>query len=348
MGFWLDYHEFSVAPEGSEGIRDRSDGCGVGASFHPRQLRLHEGMVDTTNMVRSILQIACIGLFVLFCFPSSSTGQGPKKPGILKNLTTQPYFVHFARLPSQTAPSNDLRSLLDRQARWDDAALRNSEGSGLRLRFEKIDEQATQGGRIATRYRVYAEGAPQDKVFSFQTWLIDDTFSVDPRDIYVNGQGLLMTRKPKPEEEMVLKAEDDELHIVSVTQDAEPLRFQLTRRDGQEMIFGSLVAHPVVSFDQGCVLEVKIAQPGATTVLIDADGFPAKAKIPLVLKSEGEDVSDILDTNQDGHAVMAVMTAIPGKTQGMLKASAEGRNCLPSVVLPWSAGANAPEKTVRH
>jgi hypothetical protein len=55
-----------------------------------------------------------------------------------------------------------------------------------------------------------------------------------------------------------------------------------------------------------------------------------------------------METDQDGHAVMAVVPIVPGKTQGTLKASAEGRNCLPSVLLPWSAAAKAPEKTPEH
>jgi len=238
--------------------------------------------------------------------------------------------------------------LLDRQARWDDAALRDSSGSGSRLRFEKIDEQATPGGRVAARYRVFAEGAPQDRVFSLQTWLIDDSFSTDPRDIYVNAQGLVMIRRPKPEEETSLRAGDGELHIVSATENSEPQRFALARSDGNGMIFGTLVAHPVEAYDQGCKIEVKTAQAGSTAVLINVDGFPAKTKIPLVLKSEGAETSDTMETDQDGHAVMAVVPIVPGKTQGTLKASAEGRNCLPSVLLPWSAAAKAPEKTPEH
>ena len=242
--------------------------------------------------------------------------------------------------------------MLERQARWDDAGSGdlNLTGSrfnpsGLRLIFEKIDEQATQGGRLATRYRMFAEGAPENKVFAFKTWTLDNTLSTDIRDIYVNGQGLLMIHDPTPEQELSLKAGNDELDVMPVTANAEPVRYLLSGRDRQLMIYGTLVPHPVVSVDKGCRLEVRIAQPNATAVLIIADRFPAKAKIPLVLESDGSSISEMLNTNADGHAVMAVFPYVPGKAQGMLKAIAEGPKCLPSVLLPWGAAPPAAPKT---
>jgi hypothetical protein len=233
---------------------------------------------------------------------------------------------------------------LTRQARWDEAGLNNPDGSGLRLHFEKIDEVPAQNGHMAVRYRVFAEGASQDRVFVFQSWQVDGTRAIDPRDIYVNGQGLLMIHRPKPEQEASLRAGDDELVVVSSTETAEPLRLLLAGRDGETPVFGTLVSHPVDSYDRGCRLEVRVAQPGASAVLIVADGFPAKARIPLVLESAGATDNEVLDTNLDGHAMIAVLPAVPGKTQGMLKASAEGPGCLPSVTLPWDATVHASAK----
>ncbi len=319
--------------------------CRIGnvRSFHPSLLRQTSDIADTTSMVLSIRQLVSVALLLLFYFPLFCSAQGSKKGDLLRYLSNQSGFVHYARFRGQPAPSNELRAILDRQARWDDAQQSDPSGSGLRLHFEKIDEQAMPGGHVAVRYRIFAEGAPQDKVFVLQTWLVNDAISTDPRDIYVNAQGLLMIHKPKPEEEASLKAGDDELDVLSATDGAEPMRFLLARRDGETAIYGTLVAHPVVSYDQGCRLEVRIAQPGATSVLIDADGFPAKTKIPLVLESEGALANEVLETNADGHAVIAVLTAVPGKTQGTLKASAEGPNCLPSVLQPWNTAGNAPK-----
>jgi hypothetical protein len=97
----------------------------------------------------------------------------------------------------------------------------------------------------------------------------------------------------------------------------------------------------VISVDKGCRLEVRIAQPDATAVLIIADRFPARERIPLVLESEGSSASEMLTTNADGHAVMAVFPYVPGKAQGMLKATAEGPGCLPAVLLQWGPAHQA-------
>jgi hypothetical protein len=213
------------------------------------------------------------------------------------------------------------------------------------LIFKKIDEQVMHGGRVATRYRIYAEGAPENRVYAFGTWAIGKELSTDIRDIYVNGQGLLMIHDPTPEQELSFKAGDDELNVMPVTEIAEPVRYLFSGRDRQLMVYGTLVPHPVISVDKGCRLEVRIAQPDAKAVLIIADRFSAKAKIPLVLESEGVSVSEMLNTNADGHAVMAVFPYVPGKSQGMLKASAEGPGCLPSVILPWGGAPHAASTT---
>jgi hypothetical protein len=275
-----------------------------------------------------------ISLCGLLLSPVSSQGQTSKRWDGL----------NYSVFKDQHSPSKALLSLLERQAKWDEEA-GELNPSGLRLRFEKISEQTAQGDRGAARYRIFAEGAPENKVYALESWPVGKDISIDPRDIYVNGQGLLMIHKPKPEQEMSFSAENDEFDVSLTADTAEPMRFLLSRRDGQLKIFGTLVLHPVMSEDQGCRLEVRVAQPAATAVLIVLDGFPPDARIPLVLESEGASLSDVLATNSDGHSVMAYFPYVPGKAQGMLKASAEGPNCLPAVVLPWGADPRPAAKT---
>jgi hypothetical protein len=296
-------------------------------------------------MFTPIRLFLCISLCFLFNSPYFSCAQNSRKSDILNRFSKQSDAINYSRFDGQPSPSDKVLTLLGRQARWDDAGLGHLLSAGLRLHFEKIDEQVTQGGRVAARYRVFAEGAPENKVFSFSSWPIDKTLTPDPHDIYVNAQGLLMIHKPKPEQEMSLKAGDDEFDVMPLTGSAEPMRFIFSSMDGEVQIYGTLVPHPVVSYDEGCRIEVRIAQPDATAVLIIVDGFPAKAKIPLVLESEGARDSEVMTTNLDGHAVMASFPYVPGKTQGMLKATAEGPKCLPSVVLPWGAAAPSAPKT---
>lgn len=285
---------------------------------------------------------ASISLCVLFPFPFFSHGQDLKQSSVLS------YFAFKGR----STPSHELLTLLERQARWDDAGAGdlNLTGSrfnpaGLHLRFVKIDEQVKPGGHGTARYRVFAEGAPENKVYSIGTWPMANTLAYDPRDLYVNGQGLLMLHKPTPEQEFSFKAEADEFDITAVTDSAVPTRYLLSSRDRQLLIYGSLVPNPVVAEEQMCRLEAIIAQPDATAVLIVADRFPAKAKIPLVLESEGSSTTMMMSSNTEGHAVVAVFPYVAGIAQGMLKASAEGPGCLPYVVLPWGAEPPAAPKT---
>jgi hypothetical protein len=266
----------------------------------------------------------------LFCFPLQIRGQSFKKSDLFS----------YSNFGGETAPSKELLSVLERQARWDDAAgVFNP--SGLHLRFVKIDEQPAQPASATVRYRIFAEGAPENKVYAFDTWTIDKPISADPRNIYVNGQGLLMIHRPRPEQETITSAGTDEFDVQLTTGNAEPVRFVLSSMDGQLKVFGTLVPRPVMQDDQGCRIEARIAQPNATAVLIVADGFPAKEKIPLVLQSEGGTLSETLITDADGHATIGVFPYLKGMTHGILKASAEGPGCLPFLVLPWGKAASA-------
>lgn len=295
-------------------------------------------------MLQPIRFLVSISICVLFYTPLVSYGQRSKKSSMLDHFSKQSDSLHYASFTGQPAPSTELLTLLGRQARWDDSAGALNP-SGLHLRFEKIDGQTPQGGRETARYRIFAEGAPENKVFAFESWPLDKAITADPRDIYANLQGLLMVHRPKPEQEMSLKAGLDELEVSLTAESAEPLRFALSSVDGQLKVFSTLVPDPVVSEDKGCRLEVRVAQPNAAAVLVVADGFPAKAKITFVFESEGAAASEELYADADGHAVIANFPSVPGKAQGMLRATAEGPNCLPTVVMPWGASPHQAAKT---
>jgi hypothetical protein len=289
----------------------------------------------------------CIALCVML-YPPFSYGKGSKKSDVLNHLSSRSGSLHYSLFNWQSPPTKQLLAILDHQVQWDNAIPSDPSSSGLPLRFEKIDGTVAQSGRVTERYRFFAEGANENKVFALRTWLVDNTLSADTRDIYVNTQGLLMIHKPKPGQEMILKAGDDELVVVVAADNAEPVRFVLASRDGETQFYGTLVPHPLAADEQGCKLEVRIAQPDASAVLVIADGFPAKAKIPLVLESAGSVDSEVLTTNSDGHAEIASFPLATGKDLEVIKASAEGPGCLPSVVLQRSAAAHAAPKTPEH
>jgi hypothetical protein len=291
-------------------------------------------------MFTPIRRFACMSLCVLLHTATLSYGQIRLKSDVINRSGTQWDHITYSSFEGEPKPSKTLITLLGREVRWDDAGRSDDNPSGVHLRFEKIDEQATAGGGVAARYRVFAEGAPENTVFGLRTWVVGKDIAPDPQDLYVNGQGLLMIHKPRPEQETSFSAGDDEFHVMPITGSAEPIRYLFFSMDGRLEIYGTLVPHPLVAEDQGCSVEVRIAQPDATAVLIIVNRFPAKAKVPVVLKSEGKIASEVLTTDANGHAVLADFPYVTGKAQGMLKASAEGSRCLPSVTLPWGPGSH--------
>jgi hypothetical protein len=277
-------------------------------------------------MTRIIRHPALIGLCVFLHLASLGWGQSLKDPS---GLT-------YSNFPGQPAPSKALLFDLIRQVRWDTRP-RNQNSQGLRLRFEKVEDRAAAGSDLA-RYRVFAEGAPENKVYLLGVWPIGNNLSYGSQEIYANSQGLLMVHRPTPEQEASFKAPGDELTLAPAVNTAEPIRYILSSKDQLLSILGTLVPHPVFARDQECTLEVRLAEPDATAVVIVANGFPALAKIPLVLESEGETANLTMTTDGSGSAEVADFPSVLGKAQGTLKATAEGSNCLPSVLLPWGAG----------
>jgi hypothetical protein len=278
-------------------------------------------------------------LFCLICVsPFVCDGQSSKKKDLLKNLTKGSDEISYALFVGQPTPSKDLVNLLDRQAKWDYKKTDELNPTGMRLVFEKIKEQGTQPEGTPARYRVFVEGAPEHKVFSLNSSPVDKLsldLTNDAADVYVNSQGLLMKHKPTEEQDTRLKSED-EVEVAPVTVTGEPMRYVFSSRDGQLQVYGTLVPHPLAAVEEGCRIEVRIAQPDATAVLIDIDGFPARTKVPVVIQSgDAGSINEELITNGEGHAAIAAFPYVPGKTEGKLKATAEGENCLPSVILPW-------------
>jgi len=280
-----------------------------------------------------LLLVACC-VFIQIVTPSFA--KEPKVKG--KDLADLVYGV----FPRGSTPSRPLLDNLVMQLHWDNGGAGNLDRLAYHLRFVNAGETQTPEGAV-TRYRIFAEGAPENKVYSLGTWEIGGAPGYSDQDVYVNAQGLVMTRRPNPEEEAASRLPLYELEVSPKNITGEPTRYALLSRDAQVTAFGTLVPHPVVSQDGGCRLEARVAAPGASAVLIVADGFAAQTRLKVVLESQGEVSNVDAMTDGNGHIVVAGFPIIQGVSQGMLKASAEGQNCLPSVMLPWGAGPVAAE-----
>src|SRR5580658_4807772 len=219
-----------------------------------------------TRLASRSLLLACCVLTQLL---PSSFAKEPKVKG--KDIADLIYGV----FPKGTTPSSQLLDTLVQQLHWDNGGAGNLDRLAFHLRFVKAGETQTPEGSV-TRYRIFAEGAPENKVYGLGTWEIGKVSDYSVQDVYVNAQGLVMTHRPSPDEEAATQLPAVEVEISPKNISGQPTRYALVSRDGQVTSFGTLVPHPIVSQDGGCRLEARVAAPGSSAVLIVADGFAAQ------------------------------------------------------------------------
>ncbi len=295
-------------------------------------------IADTIYMTRPTARFLLIACCVIAQLHPPAFTKEPKLKE--KDVSGLSYLV----FRNGSTPSNELIATLVQQLHWDNGGAGNLDRMAVHLRFEKVDEtHSAQGDQI--RYRVFAEGAPENKVYALSTWEVGKLINNSDQDVYVNAQGLVMTRRPNPEEEGVSQLPGAELYVTPKTTPGEPTRYAVASRDRDVTAFGTIVPYPVVNVDRLCRLEARIGAPGAAAVLVVADGFTPKMRLSVILESQGDVANVEVTTDQNGHAMVAGFPFIQGKTQGVLKASAQGQNCLPSVQIPWDSTPAAPANT---
>lgn len=242
-----------------------------------------------------------------------------------------PFFsVHAAK----RTPAQIVQDLLQQQIVWDESSPNERNPNGLSFQFFKIDETDSPA-RSVVRYRVYISGIPTDRRFALRVWKIGSDPRVLSSSVYANANGLLMERKPTPAEENSNFIGDGELHMAVGAALGEPLRYSLTSSDKKLLITGTLVPFPLQVAQQGCRLEVRLALPDASAVLIYADGLPPNAEIPFQMVSAGEQKPGKFITDAHGHAVTTDLPFVQNLDQGSLRVTIDNKNCSAAVEIPW-------------
>lgn len=248
--------------------------------------------------------------------------------------------------PAQTlqpTASDEVRNLLQWQISWDTAGPGGKNPSGLHFQFFKTDEMAASGKRLV-RYRVYVPGVPENKKYSLTVFKIGSDPHILSNNVYVNAKGLLMAHKPRPEQENSDFAGDDEYQLAAQGARGEPVRYSLASADRELVIPGTVVPFPLedTGTNTGCRLEVRLALPDATAVLIYADGLPANTELPFQVVSTGEPETEKFNANDQGRAVAAAIPSTNGSKQGTLRVSLAIPECSAAVELPWGEGSYHP------
>jgi hypothetical protein len=244
------------------------------------------------------------------------------------------FLPFFSAQAAKRTKSEQVQDLLQRQMSWDENTRNGKNPDGLHFQFFKIDEAGPSGKRLVT-YRVYVPGVPVSKKYALTVWRIGSDPRPIPGDIYVNGKGLLMLRKPNAGQEDSDFVGDDELHLAVQAAQGEPIRYALASSDKRLLIPGTVVPFPLEDQGQGCRLEVRLAMPDADAVLISADGLPANADVPFQLLSAGQTETGNFHTDAQGHAVTTDLPFVANLDSGSLRVTLVTKGCSTAVQVPW-------------
>lgn len=267
-------------------------------------------------------------LLLLLAFSIAMQGQAPAAPSAPAAAASD---------PAAQVPPNVLQ-MLKTQVFWDNGF---DHPTSSRLRFVKVDEVTQPGGHYI-RYRIYASGVPEGTPYTLAAWTIGkdlNDLNVLSEGVYVNRKGLLLTRKPNPDEEdKDTVAPDAEYDLGLQAADGEPLRFVLRSADSKVLVPGTLIPFPIESVDKGCKLSALLAMPDAEAVLIEADGFTPNSQILLQSESAGEQHQSQKPVDAGGHVQFVDLPYAAGKEAGMLNATISTKYCTVFISVPWGKG----------
>lgn len=239
--------------------------------------------------------------------------------------------------PSSEIPPQFIQ-MLKTQVVWDDGF---NHPTGPRLRFVKVGEIAKPDGRFS-QYRIYAEGIPEGVPYIFADWKIGtylENLHVASSSAYVNRRGLLLTKKPGPENEDQESVNDGtEFDVAVQAAVGEPIRFLLRSQDNQILIPGTLVPFPIESADHGCKLTALLAVPEGQAILIYGDGFVPGSEVVIHGDSSGELKESSHAVDERGHFEVVELPGVIGKDAGVLKDTITTKECTVSVSIPWGKG----------
>jgi hypothetical protein len=302
-------------------------------------------MAHTAVMVPvrfSLLAIVTVFLFTALALEcagqagAQSPAQSPDK-GAGQSSTQGP-----GSASTQASPSS-VSEMLQRQVGMDDDLPGAKNPSGLHFRFSRINDVVLQSGHF-TRYRAYVAGAREDLVYSLALLTIGADAQIVANQVYVNAKGLLMTHKPRPDQENSDSVDSADEYDLSVqVAKGEPVRFLLVASDQSLIVPGTIVPYPIESMDRKCRLELRLGMQDGEAVLIYADGLPPKSEVPFEETSGGTMRPGKLTTNAKGHGAAVDLPFVEGQEAGILLIKLATKGCSVSAEIPWGKGTYHPE-----
>jgi hypothetical protein len=233
--------------------------------------------------------------------------------------------------------------MMQNQVGMDDALPDAKNPAGLHFRFSRINDVVLQSGHFV-RYRAYVAGAHEDRVYSLALVNIGSDAQVVADQVYVNAKGLLMSHKPRSDQENSDTVESTDEYDLSVqAARGEPVRFVLVANDQSLLVPGTLVPYPIEGTDRKCRLELRLGMPDGEAVLVYVDGLPPNSEVPFEATSGGTMRPGKLSSNAKGHAATVELPYVEGQEAGMLEVKLATKACTTSAEIAWGKGTYHPE-----
>jgi hypothetical protein len=244
---------------------------------------------------------------------------------------------------AQSLPAGSpLDSLLGMQMNWDASRTDDHAKPVMTLTFVPF-EHHQQDGKSFTSYYVYAAGVPQNTPYVLLAWQIGwgadlPPFTPQYTDIYVNGRGVVMCRKPTETEinsDAPALNSDARLEVIAAGALGEPARYALLDAKQSFVAMGRVIVNPIQATDKTCHLQAILAVGGGEIVLAEGTGFTANTKVELTREISGKMQTATFRTDANGRLETAAFLISKGQTQGTATLAMKSDACAPSVTFNW-------------
>lgn len=262
---------------------------------------------------------------------------------IIRIVAAAAFFLLAARLPfafqAQTSlpkQANDtVRLMLD----WE-----NRSTPGAKVAARELSRTPGDGG-TSVAYRFVVSGVPTDQLYTLLAWdpgtdlgdakPVAYSLRPTPNGLVCGMQGNCTTRCAvgmncgtlnEPLDPSVVAAKGERKFLV------------LLSNDGKSSAFFAVTPFPITANHGSCSLSVSRTIK-STLAVIQGDGFAPAEDLSITTGSYDDQHTALTRTDAKGHFNFAVLPFVGGKTSGVARFTAKGKQCAPSVQFDWGTGA---------
>jgi hypothetical protein len=227
------------------------------------------------------------------------------------------------------------------QSVWGVPSAQPISGSSLEL-IEKSREKSPDGTTII-HYNFKAKGLPENATYVMEYWpmggpsypfqKIAAGTKISPKGLVVCSPEMSCGDKNQPEYPLEV--------AIPATVRGDTHRFVLTSENNHNIwVTGIATPFPIRALNEGCQLEIVRMTLNGEMLILSGSGFPAKRDITFQGNSAGENHTQTVQTDANGHFQTSELPFVTGKDSGTLEVRVtQGADCHPSIAVEWGKGS---------